>query len=176
MGIHLKRFSYGNRYRREKLDTVVKFPLTGLDLTEHLLCKDMESEPIYDLVAVSNHFGALGGGHYTAYAKNVNDDKWYKYDDSNVSQTTDTSKICSSAAYVLFYQRRDTDFEGKQKYEAPTATTTTEEENEEEEEDELTQPEVPPLEDVDQETAKEDEDESEDEMKMKHQEEIENIN
>lgn len=51
--IHLKRFSYGNRYRREKLDTVVKFPLTGLDLTEHLLCKDMESEPIYDLVAVS---------------------------------------------------------------------------------------------------------------------------
>merc|ERR1712100_528817 len=97
--------------------------------------------------------------------------------DSNMGQTTDTSKICSSAAYVLFYQRSDTDFEGKQKYEAPTVTTTTEEddeeeeeedenervENEEEEEDELTQQEVPPLEDVDQETAKEDEDESEDE-------------
>ena len=25
---------------------------------------------IYDLYAVSNHFGGLGGGHYTAYAKN----------------------------------------------------------------------------------------------------------
>lgn len=24
----------------------------------------------YDLYAVSNHFGGLGGGHYTAYAKN----------------------------------------------------------------------------------------------------------
>jgi len=25
---------------------------------------------LYDLYAVSNHFGGLGGGHYTAYAKN----------------------------------------------------------------------------------------------------------
>ena len=25
---------------------------------------------IYDLYAVSNHFGGMGGGHYTAFAKN----------------------------------------------------------------------------------------------------------
>ena len=25
---------------------------------------------IYDLYAVSNHFGGTGGGHYTAYGKN----------------------------------------------------------------------------------------------------------
>ena len=24
--------------------------------------------PVYDLYAVSNHFGGVGGGHYTAYA------------------------------------------------------------------------------------------------------------
>jgi ubiquitin C-terminal hydrolase len=31
--------------------------------------------PIYDLYAISNHYGGLGGGHYTAYAKNSS--KWY---------------------------------------------------------------------------------------------------
>lgn len=25
--------------------------------------------PLYDLFAVSNHYGSLGGGHYTAYAR-----------------------------------------------------------------------------------------------------------
>lgn len=34
-----------------------------------------ESEPEYELYAVSNHYGGLGGGHYTAFAKNK--DKWY---------------------------------------------------------------------------------------------------
>lgn len=33
------------------------------------------TEPIYDLYAISNHYGGLGGGHYTAYAKNGG--KWY---------------------------------------------------------------------------------------------------
>ena len=29
------------------------------------------SSCLYDLYAVSNHFGGLGGGHYTAYCKNA---------------------------------------------------------------------------------------------------------
>ena len=39
-------------------------------------------EPLYDLFAVSNHYGGLGGGHYTAYAKN--NGKWYDFNDSSV--------------------------------------------------------------------------------------------
>ena len=39
----------------------------------------------YNLIAVSNHFGGLGGGHYTAFAKNNVDKKWYYFDDSSVS-------------------------------------------------------------------------------------------
>ena len=40
------------------------------------------ANPIYDLYAISNHYGGLGGGHYTAYAKN--DSKWYQFNDSSV--------------------------------------------------------------------------------------------
>ena len=28
-----------------------------------------DKAPLYDLYAVSNHFGGVGGGHYTAYAR-----------------------------------------------------------------------------------------------------------
>ncbi len=48
----------------------------------------------------------MGGGHYTAYAKNFKDGKWYKYDDSSV-QRMDESRVKTSSAYVLFYRRRD---------------------------------------------------------------------
>ena len=34
------------------------------------LCSPTQDKaPVYDLFAVSNHFGGLGGGHYTAYAQ-----------------------------------------------------------------------------------------------------------
>jgi len=39
---------------------------------------------LYDLYAVSNHFGSMGFGHYTAYVKNNN--QWYEMDDSSVSR------------------------------------------------------------------------------------------
>jgi len=54
---------------------------------------------------VDNHFGGLGGGHYTAFCKNKFDNEWYNYDDSRVSPATEKS-IQSRAAYLLFYRRR----------------------------------------------------------------------
>jgi len=62
------------------------------------------NDPIYDLYAVSNHYGGLGGGHYTAYAKN--NDKWYDFNDSSVRSVSESS-IVGSGAYILFYKRRD---------------------------------------------------------------------
>lgn len=94
----LKRFSSG-RYTRDKIDDFVDFPLEGFDMepfvegdkVERRLAAEMGegnapaiSEPdslLYDLYAVSNHFGGLGGGHYTAYAKNPDTNKWYDFDD-----------------------------------------------------------------------------------------------
>uniref|UniRef100_A0A4W5K002 Ubiquitin carboxyl-terminal hydrolase n=1 Tax=Hucho hucho TaxID=62062 RepID=A0A4W5K002_9TELE len=103
--VHLKRFSY-SRYMRDKLDSLVDFPLSDMEMSEFLI--DPNAGPCrYDLIAVSNHYGGMGGGHYTAYAKNKDDDKWYNFDDSSVSPAN-KDQIVSKAAYVLFYQRQDT--------------------------------------------------------------------
>eukprot|EP00897_Mesotaenium_endlicherianum_P006759 jgi/Mesen1/6110/ME000310S05199 len=101
--VHLKRFSY-NRYVKTKLDTMVHFPVHDLDLTDHVLRKDGRAH-VYELFAVSNHFGGLGGGHYTAYAKLHTDNTWYNFDDSHVSPSSE-SEVMTTAAYVLFYKRK----------------------------------------------------------------------
>jgi len=64
-------------------------------------------EPLsYDLYACVNHFGRLGGGHYTASGINHNDQKWYIFDDGTVKPIEDLDQIASPAAYLLFYKRR----------------------------------------------------------------------
>uniref|UniRef100_A0A8B9NM06 Ubiquitin carboxyl-terminal hydrolase n=1 Tax=Accipiter nisus TaxID=211598 RepID=A0A8B9NM06_9AVES len=104
--VHLKRFSY-SRYWRDKLDTVVEFPIRGLNMSE-FVCDPRAGSYVYDLIAVSNHYGAMGVGHYTAYAKNKVNDKWYYFDDSSVSAASE-DQIVTKAAYVLFYQRRNSE-------------------------------------------------------------------
>lgn len=138
--VHLKRFSY-TRYLREKVDTLVDFPITDLDLSSAVDCKEETQNAKYDLFAVSQHYGGLGtqqqqqeqffkknimfateytpsffvllyagGGHYTAVAQNILDNKWYKLDDSHVSEIVDAASLkreaVNEAAYVLFYKRQ----------------------------------------------------------------------
>lgn len=107
--VHLKRFHYNSiSHRRDKIDLLVDFPLKGLDLRNEVMHwkQDGSDEPIYDCYAVSNHFGGLGGGHYTAYALNDEGD-WCNFDDSRVTKNIDEAEVVSSAAYMLFYRRRD---------------------------------------------------------------------
>lgn len=103
--IHLKRFSLDGRWR-QKLQTTVDFPLTDLsvDYTNVLPQSAYGSMPYkssYNLCAVVNHFGHLDGGHYTAFCR-LDKQRWYTFDDSNVSEMRD-SDVCGSAAYILFY-------------------------------------------------------------------------
>jgi hypothetical protein len=69
----------------------VKFPLQGLDLSGYVLGLMGQTEPseapLYDCYAVSNHYGGLGGGHYTAFSQMPDDKKWYLFDDSRVEET-----------------------------------------------------------------------------------------
>ncbi|KAI5924835.1 hypothetical protein F4810DRAFT_96440 [Camillea tinctor] len=102
--IHLKRFS-SSGFRRDKLEALVDFPTENLDITKRVLEREEGKEEVYDLIGVDCHFGGLGGGHYTAYAKNFVDDQWYSYNDSVVSKTS-SDRIVDASAYLLFYRRR----------------------------------------------------------------------
>uniref|UniRef100_A0AAQ5XS54 Ubiquitin carboxyl-terminal hydrolase n=1 Tax=Amphiprion ocellaris TaxID=80972 RepID=A0AAQ5XS54_AMPOC len=98
--VHLKRFSYEGRWK-QKLQTSVDFPLDSLDLAQYVI-GPKQTLKRYSLYGVSNHYGGLDGGHYTAYCKNVLKQRWYKFDDHEVSDIS-TSSVKSSAAYILFY-------------------------------------------------------------------------
>lgn len=87
--VHLKRFG-GTRSFRDKIDVKVDYPVEGLDLTEKIGQKEDGKSYLYDLFAVDNHFGGLGGGHYTASAKNFFDGQWYDY---NGKRTADNLHI-----------------------------------------------------------------------------------
>ncbi|CCX34548.1 Similar to Ubiquitin carboxyl-terminal hydrolase 4; acc. no. B2GUZ1 [Pyronema omphalodes CBS 100304] len=101
--MHMKRFS-NSRSFREKIEAQVYCPIEGLDLSDRVGVTDGKSM-IYDLIAVDNHYGGLGGGHYTAYVKNWCDGKWYYCDDGSVRESN-ASAVVTPAAYLLFYRRR----------------------------------------------------------------------
>uniref|UniRef100_A0A1A8NXE2 Ubiquitin carboxyl-terminal hydrolase 8 n=1 Tax=Nothobranchius pienaari TaxID=704102 RepID=A0A1A8NXE2_9TELE len=98
--VHLKRFSYEGRWK-QKLQTSVDFPLDGLDLMQYVIGPKQNLKR-YNLYGVSNHYGGLDGGHYTAYCKNIHKQRWYKFDDHEVFEIS-SSSVKSSAAYILFY-------------------------------------------------------------------------
>ncbi|KAK9699246.1 hypothetical protein RND81_08G162500 [Saponaria officinalis] len=99
--VHLKRFSY-NRFLKNKLETFVDFPIDKLDLAGFLAHKNSQHLDCYRLFAVSNHYGGLGGGHYTALV--YHGSRWYEFNDSLVEPVRDED-VKTSAAYVLFYRR-----------------------------------------------------------------------
>ncbi|CAN0316084.1 unnamed protein product [Lampetra fluviatilis] len=124
--IHLKRFCQVGE-RRTKLSSLVRFPLTALDMTPHVVRRSQSTWTLlshwspwrrprglgadpddlrYDLYAVCNHNGRLlQSGHYTAFCKNSLDGQWYCFDDSAV-EAVEEERVCTRAAYILFYQRR----------------------------------------------------------------------
>ncbi|KAF9609046.1 hypothetical protein IFM89_012486 [Coptis chinensis] len=119
--IHLKRFSY-NRSMKHKLETYVNFPIHDLDLTNYVAHNKNSKRQLYELYALSNHYGGMGSGHYTAYIKGctfdlynltgihknlmplLDENRWYNFDDSHVSSINEED-VKSAAAYVLFYRR-----------------------------------------------------------------------
>ncbi|XP_028177110.1 ubiquitin carboxyl-terminal hydrolase 8-like [Ostrinia furnacalis] len=97
--LHLKRFSPTERFRG-KLNVLVEFPLTGLDMAPYAAVR---AQPVYNLYAVSNHSGTTYSGHYTAYCKHPYTGDWHEYNDSRVTPINQRN-VVSSEAYVLFYE------------------------------------------------------------------------
>ncbi|KAI0289608.1 hypothetical protein BC826DRAFT_914263 [Russula brevipes] len=121
--VHLKRFS-NSRALRDKIEAFVDFPIEGFDLTETVqerkIAKKLQEEGVditrfkfgdldeplvYDLYAVDEHRGGLGGGHYRAYAHNDVTGQWYQFDDSFVTLSRPDAAV-NPDAYLLFYKRR----------------------------------------------------------------------
>ena len=99
--IILKRFDFK---RRRKIDQFIQTPTVDFDLSRTV--KSVQKDPpIYDLFAVSNHLGGLGGGHYTAYCKNRSSEKWFEFNDERVSEISEKSVINNKSSYVLFFNR-----------------------------------------------------------------------
>ncbi|XP_078430807.1 ubiquitin-specific protease 8 [Wolffia australiana] len=107
--IHLKRFSY-SRYTKNKLETFVDFPVRDLDLSSYVARSPAGDDggrrrpPHYALFAVSNHYGSMGGGHYTAFVHHAGHGQWYDFDDQAVTPMAEAG-VKTAAAYVLFFKR-----------------------------------------------------------------------
>lgn len=100
--IHLKRFKFTKNYRG-KIRNFVDFPVSDLSLKDFVT---HEQPWNYDLYGVINHSGTLSRGHYTAYCKNRENQKWYRFDDGKVDEI-ETKQLVSSDAYLLFYHKND---------------------------------------------------------------------
>ncbi|KHN12181.1 Ubiquitin carboxyl-terminal hydrolase 5 [Glycine soja] len=105
--IHLKRFSY-SRSMKHKLETFVNFPIHDFDLTNYIANKNNSRRQLYELYALTNHYGSMGSGHYTAHIKLLDENRWYNFDDSHISLISE-DEVNTAAAYVLFYRRVKTD-------------------------------------------------------------------
>lgn len=95
--IHLKRFQFRGPVS-DKIETTVEYPLAGLDMTTYVQGK------VYDLYGVSNHFGTLSSGHYTAFVRNHRD--WYSITDSKFTKVEPHSVRSARSAYILYYRLR----------------------------------------------------------------------
>jgi len=97
--IVLKRFNE----RRQKIETPIEIPQI-LDASPYMFNIFDHLPKIYKLYGVVHHIGSSTGGHYWANCKNENQ-KWYCYNDANVTEITEDKSANQSTSYILFYER-----------------------------------------------------------------------
>jgi ubiquitin carboxyl-terminal hydrolase 4/11/15 len=78
----------------DKLETYLDFPFR-LDIAP----VPGHQYVSYDLCSISNHYGTVTSGHYTAYCKNAKCGKWYEFIDDKVSEMSNNS-VRSEGAYI----------------------------------------------------------------------------
>ena len=98
--IDIKRF---NPINFNKNQIFISFPLTELDLNSYTV--GYQNNNIYDLYAIINHHGITHGGHYYSFIKNGN--KWFCFNDTNVSEIVDLNQLFTPFAYCFFYRKRN---------------------------------------------------------------------
>lgn len=99
----LKRFSYDGR----KINTPVKLgDIQNIQFSPWFSAESPErsrSEP-YEVFAIVDHHGSMGGGHYTAQAKNPLNQKWWFLDDDRTQGMEEP--FVGASTYILFLRPR----------------------------------------------------------------------
>ena len=87
-----------------KIHTYVDFPITDLNLHEFVGPMVNKRSCSYRLRSVCNHYGhQTTSGHYTAFCRDGNSDKWLNFDDETVS-IVNVNDIVTENAYILMYE------------------------------------------------------------------------
>ena len=97
-----------NRGKGLEFDVEFEYPLK-LNVDRFVLdkqCKDNN----YELICVLSHIGPSGmAGHFIAFCKSPNNNRWYIYNDAQVSECDDpryvNDDMIEGLPYVLFYQK-----------------------------------------------------------------------
>lgn len=98
--IDIKRF-YSDNFNKN--NTNILFPIDGLDLSKYVHGYNPQ-QYIYDLYAICNHIGGIFGGHYYSYIKISN--KWFCFNDNDISEITHIQQLITPSAYMFFYKKR----------------------------------------------------------------------
>ena len=113
--IHIKRFlinAFG--IQTQKITNNITYPIKDLDLGKYFNdTSPYKSSCKYDLIGINIHqaFGYgqnINLGHYTSIVKNIMNNNWYLYNDSNpVCMAYTKNDLQNNNAYLLFYYRQD---------------------------------------------------------------------
>jgi ubiquitin C-terminal hydrolase len=113
--LHIKRFlvnSYG--VINQKLNNNIIYPINNLDICNYFdIASPYKNQSKYDLIGINLHqsFGDgrnINNGHYTSIVKNILNNNWYLYNDSNPLKMVYTKEqLQNQNAYLLFYYRHD---------------------------------------------------------------------
>ena len=115
--LQLKRFDcktenlYQGILKNKKNESLVIFPIEDLDIGKYVVEENSRRDCLYDLCSISQHYGSLSSGHYTAYCKN--EGEWYTFDDEKIRKVNNPSLIISNGAYILIYRKKSLGKPGK---------------------------------------------------------------
>lgn len=94
-----------NRGRGNIFNVKIEFP-EKIDLSQYAEMY-IKKNNNFRLIGVITHFGPSGtSGHYIAYCFLEDKNRWYKFNDSLVTESTFQEASNNGDAYVLFYERQ----------------------------------------------------------------------
>ena len=93
-----------NRGKNNIFSVKMNYP-PELDLSPFI--EGVNSPTRYELTGVITHLGVSGpNGHFIAFCKNPKNEKWYKYNDDQVTEADNFEVHNEGIAYILFYNSK----------------------------------------------------------------------